>query len=214
LIALPVVALLYFCVQIVVVHSLADPAGSARPLAAAALVVGGRSAGSALAGIVALGAVLSTFGSLAANMIANPRVTFALAEQGDFPKMFAAIHPRYRTPFVSIAVFAVLLWSLAAAGTFRWNAALSAVSRLCAYAITCAALPVLRRKLPEREGFHLPGGAVFAVIGLLFAVVLASRMGRSELLALGITSIIASLNWLAVRRTRCPEMVVAARGAP
>jgi amino acid transporter len=198
--ALPAVAVLYFLVQVVVIHSLANPGDTVRPLAAAALVVGGRSAGSMLATMMNMGALLSTFGSLAANMIANPRITFALAVHEDFPKVFAVVHPRYRTPYVSIGVFAVLLWVLAAVGTFRWNAALSAVSRLCAYAITCAALPVLRRTQPGQESFHLPCGSVFAMVGLTFAVVLASRMGWAEVVALAVTASVAGLNWMLVRR--------------
>jgi len=196
MVALPVVATIYFLVQVVVVHTLANPAQIARPLSAAAYVFGGNT----MASIVALGALLATFGSLAANMIANPRVTFALAEQGDFPWWFAAVHRRYQTPYISIIAFAILLWLLAVLGTFRWNATLSAISRLVAYIITCAALPTLRKKLPGREGFHLPGGVVFAVLGSLFALVLASRMGVAELIALAITATLSFLNWLAVRR--------------
>jgi basic amino acid/polyamine antiporter, APA family len=194
--AFPMVTITYFFVQVVVVHTLPNPAQSPRPLSAAAFVLGGNT----MAAIVALGALLSTFGSLAANMVANPRITFALAEQDDFPRWFAAIHRRYQTPYASIVVFAVLLWALAALGTFRWNATLSAISRLFAYMITCAALPVLRNKLPGNEGFHLPGGIVFAVLGILFALVLASRMGVAELIILAITASLAFLNWMAVRR--------------
>jgi len=196
--ALPMVTIIYFFVQVVVVHTLANPAQSSRPLSAAAFVFGGN----AMATIVALGALLSTFGSLAANMVATPRITFALAEQDDFPQWFAAIHRRYQTPYVSIIVFAVLLWALAALGTFRWNATLSAISRLFAYMITCAALPVLRKKLPGNEGFHLPGGIVFAAMGILFALVLASRMGISELMILAVTAGLAFLNWMVVGRMR------------
>lgn len=196
LVVLPTVTAIYFSVQLVVVRTLANPAQTVQPLSAAAFVVGGN----AMAIIVALGALLSTFGSLAANMVANPRITFALAEQGDFPKWFATIHRRYQTPYVSIILFAVLLWALAALGTFRWNATLSAISRLFAYTITCAALPVLRKKLPVGEGFHLRGGSIFAVAGILFALVLASRMGIGEVIALVVTASFAFLNWLAVRR--------------
>jgi amino acid transporter len=37
-------------------------------------------------------------GYLSANMLGVPRITFALAENGDFPSVFAAIHSRFRTP--------------------------------------------------------------------------------------------------------------------
>jgi amino acid transporter len=201
MLALPVVATIYFLVQVVVVHTLANSAQTPRPLWASAHVVGG----DAMATIVALGALLSTFGSIAANMIANPRLTFAFAKQGDFPRCFAAIHRRYQTPYISIVTFAILFWALAVLGTFRWNATLSAISRLFAYIITCAALPMLRKKFPGQESFRLPGGVVFAVVGITFAMMLASRMSSAELIALAITAIISFLNWLVVRRNNASQ---------
>lgn len=84
-------------------------------------------------------------------------------------------------------------------GTFRWNAALSATSRLFVYGIICAALPRLRKKLPGQEGFHLPGGLLFAALGIAFALVLVSRMGVPELIALAITAVVSFLNWTVIR---------------
>ena len=53
-------------------------------------------------------------------MLNVPRLTFALAERADFPRFFARVHARFRTPHVSIVLFAVMVWGLAVAGTFRW----------------------------------------------------------------------------------------------
>jgi amino acid transporter len=158
-----------------------------------------------MATIVSVGALLSSIGYFAANMIATPRITFAFAEQGDFPRWFAAVHPRYQTPYVSIVTFAVLVWALSLMGTFRWNAALSATSHLFVYGMSCAALPMLRKKFPSQEGFHLPGGVVFAVLGIAFALVLVSRMGVAELIVLAITAVVSFLNWLVVRGNTPPN---------
>jgi amino acid transporter len=174
---------------------LANPAQTNLPLSAAAHVFGGGT----MATIISVGALLSIIGYSAANMIATPRITFAFAEQGDFPRWFATIHRHYQTPYISIAAFAATVWALALVGTFRWNAALSATSRLFVYGMVCAALPMLRKKLPGQAGFHLPGGLVFAVLGIAFALVLVSRMGIAELIALAITAVVSFLNWLVVR---------------
>src|SRR5262249_37303621 len=117
----------------------------------------------------------------------------------DFPGWFAALHQRYRTPYVSIASFATLVWILALMGNFTWNARLAAVSRLVTYALSCAALPALRRKSARQPGFLLPAGKGVAVIGILFCGILLSRSGRVEILILLVTSMIGSLNWLIVR---------------
>ena len=193
--ALVIVTTVYCLVQVVVIHMLPNTAQTGRPLSAAALVFGG----SRLATVISLGALLSTFGHLAAGMIAGPRITFAFAEQGDFPRWFGAIHRRYQTPHISIAAFALMLWALALLGTFRWNAALSSSARLVVYGTTCAALPMLRRKFPGKEGFRLPGGLGFSGLGIAFAMVLLSRMGLPELAVLSIMTAVSFLNWLAIR---------------
>jgi basic amino acid/polyamine antiporter, APA family len=192
--AMIVVTITYSLLQVVVMRVLANPAQTNFPLLAAARVVGGGS----MALIISAGALFSSIGYFAATMLATPRITFALAEQRDFPRWFALIHPRYRTPHTSVLAFAAVAWMLSLTGTFRGNAILSATTRLFVYGMSCAALPLLRSKLPKQAGFHLPGGAVFAILGFAFAMILVSRMGKAELVALAITIVIAFLNWLAL----------------
>ncbi len=194
--ALAICTPIYALVQFVVVKTVANPAQSESPLAAAAYVFGGH----ALAMMIAFAVLLSIVGYLAAGMIASPRIVFAFAEQGDFPHWFAAVHPRYKTPYVSILVFGILVWALAMLGTFSWNAKLAAISRLIIYALTCGALPILRWKNPGLAKFNLPWGPLFAVLAIAFCVAVLSRVGKVELLVLGVTLAIALLNWVAVRR--------------
>ena len=195
LVSLAVCVALFTLVQIVVQGTLADPGQTDRPLAAAAH----QFLGTAGARFISLGALVSLYGYLSANMLHTPRLTFALAERGDFPLIFRAVHPRFRTPHASIAVFAVLVWLMAVAGTFRWNVVLSAVARLFAYGAVCAAMLVLRRKQPGEARFALPAGPLFGALGIAFALVLLSRMGRAELVIIAGTMLIALLNWLWAR---------------
>lgn len=195
LMALAICTPIYALVQFVVVQTLANPAQSNRPLAAAAHAFGG----SVLPTMIGVGVVLSVVGYFAAGMIATPRIVFAFAQQGDFPNWLASIHPRYKTPHISILVFASLVWVLAMLGTFTWNAKLSAVSRLITYVFTCAALPALRWKRHGFAKFRLPAGPLFALIGIGFCGAVLSRAGRVEALALGVTLTVALLNWILVR---------------
>jgi basic amino acid/polyamine antiporter, APA family len=197
--ALATCAVVYTLVQVVVMGVLANSATSDRPLAAAAHVFMGE-VGTAF---ISVGALLAIYGYLSSMILNTPRLTFALAEQGDFPQVFAAIHPRFRTPYVSILVFAALLWLLAFTGSFQWNVVLSAVARLFYYGIVCAALIVLRRRAPGEARFRLPAGPVLAVIGISMCVVFLTAMQRSSFYVLSLVALIAFLNWLwASRRAR------------
>jgi len=201
--ALITCAALYTVIQWVVVKALADPAHSERPLAEVARLAMGNSG----AALVAVGALVSIYGYLSANMLAVPRLTFALAEQQDFPTIFAAVHPRFRTPYFSILVFAALVWLFALLGNFSWNVTLSAAARLFCYGAGCAALPVLRRKQPGEARFRLPAGSLFALIGVTVCVVLITQIDLRKSLILVAVIITAFLNWMAVRNRESQQTV-------
>jgi amino acid transporter len=149
--------------------------------------------------VISIGALISLYGYLTAQMLHTPRLAFAMGEKNDFPRLFARIHPLYRTPYISIVVFACVVWCLAAAGSFTWNVLLSSVGRLFIYGFTCAALPVLRRKNPEADAHRLPAGSLFAALGILFVGLLASRLNRGEGTVILITMTVAFANWLWTR---------------
>jgi basic amino acid/polyamine antiporter, APA family len=193
--ALGLIALIYTAVQIITLKTLPDAAASVRPLADASQ----RFLRPAGAMAIAAAALVSAYGYLSANLLHAPRLTFALAEGGDFPSFFGAIHSRYRTPYISIVAYAVLVFSFAALGTFQWNAVLSAVSRLTVYGAMAVAVPILRGRRDNKARFLLPFPYFFAGFGLLFSGLLLTQMHRGEFIVVGTTCAIALANWLLVR---------------
>jgi amino acid transporter len=189
-------AVIYCGIQWVVVGVLPDPGHSQRPLSDVAQIVMGHGGGGAL---IAVGALFSIYGYLSGNMLATPRITFALAERGDFPSCFSLVHSRFRTPYFSIFVFALLVWLLALFGTFAGNATLSAGSRLFYYGVICAALPTLRRKQKTPAVFHLPAGTLLSILGVLICAALLTRIEYNKSLVLVAAVAVAFLNWLLVR---------------
>jgi amino acid transporter len=194
--ALAGVGLLYTAVQLIVVAILPHAGVSERPLADATECFLGP-AGAALIGLAAL---VSAYGYLSANVLHAPRITFAMGQQGDFPSFFSVVHPRFRTPHVSILIYTALVFIFAALGNFQWNAVLSAVSRLAVYAAIAISVPVLRLRNDGKAQFQLPLPYVFAGAALIFSLALLTQMGRAEFYVVGGTCAIALLNWLSVRR--------------
>jgi APA family basic amino acid/polyamine antiporter len=193
--ALALVTAIYTLVQVVINGTLANPPGTERPLAESARHIFGNGA----AATIAFGALVSIYGYLGANMLHTPRLTFALAERGDFPRFFAAVHPKFRTPHVSILVYTALLLAFTVVGNFRWNITLSAVARLLTYASFAVALLVLRKQRPEADAFRLRAGPLVATLTLAFCAVLFMQTPLSNLsIVLGVI-LIAVVNWLLVR---------------
>ncbi|MGA9507495.1 MAG: APC family permease [Candidatus Sulfotelmatobacter sp.] len=193
--ALLLCTLIYALIQWVVVGVLPNTAHSPRPLAEVARIA----IGPAGAALVAVGALISFYGYLSAKILAMPRVLFAQAEQGDFPKAFAALHRRFHTPYVAILVFSALVWGFALVGEFRWNVTLSAVARLLYYGVGCAALPVLRRRQPDGAMFKLPAGNFFAALGILLCIILVTRVDFGQSMIVIATIALALVNWAMVR---------------
>ncbi|HVH82958.1 MAG TPA: amino acid permease, partial [Steroidobacteraceae bacterium] len=201
--ALLIVAILYTVLQVVVVGALPDAAHSERPLADAARMMMGQGG----AALISIGALIAVYGYLSANLLGSPRATFALAERGDFPARFAAIHPRFHTPYFSITVYAALVWAFALFGSFTWNLTLSALARLFYYGAVCAAVPVLRVKQPGAAAFRLRGGPVVPALGVLICLTLLTRVNFSKSLIVAAVILTATVNWLLVRGrgTMAPE---------
>jgi APA family basic amino acid/polyamine antiporter len=195
------VALLYTLLQATVMRVVPDPAHSSRPLADAARVLMGRPG----AMLISAAAILSVSGFLSANLLAMPRSMFALATLGEFPRQLAAVHPKYRTPYVSIAAFAFVTWVAALFGSFSWNVTLSAVARLLYFAAICASVPALRKKQPAAATFRVPGGALFPVAGIAICGALLTRIDLGNSLILVATVTVALVNWIMTRRSSAGE---------
>jgi amino acid transporter len=202
LVGLALVALVYLGAQLTVLATLDRPGRLDRPLAASARAMLG---GLGAAGIT-LAALLSVSGWVATNMLAIPRLTMAMADRGDLPAWIGRLHPGFRTPWISILLFAAVAWVLANQAGLLQNISLSAVSRLFVYGLGCAALPLLRRKegaSPPQVGaarFHAPAGNLMAAVGVGVSLVLATRMtGREGLILLALAAL-ATLHWRRVRR--------------
>src|SRR5437879_12185641 len=90
--------LLYIAVQYLVIHTIPNAGRSAAPVVDSARGFLPYWA----VRIVAAGTLISAYGYLRANVLHTPRVTFAMGERGDLPASSRSIHPRLRTPQVSL----------------------------------------------------------------------------------------------------------------
>jgi APA family basic amino acid/polyamine antiporter len=193
--ALACCTLIYTSIQWITVNVLPHASSDPRPLAEISRLALGKPG----AVLVTLGALISFYGYLSAKILGVPRVTYALAEAGDFPRFFSTVHPTFHTPYISIFIFAAITWGLALFGSFAWNLTLSAVARLVYYAVGCAALPVLRAKRPQSAVIKVPGGPYLSILAIMICLVLLTQVDLSKSLILLATVVAAFLNWLWVR---------------
>jgi amino acid transporter len=162
-----VTGLIYVLVQMVAVSSLPDLAASTTALTDVAVALFGPWG----ATLLTLGAVFSISGNLQSMYLSAPRMTYALAREGSLPAILAAVHPRFRTPHVSLWLFCGFCLVLALSGSFIWLAVMSTLARLLTYMICIAALPRLEKLIEPVEGqFRLPGGLLIPLIAMLLCL--------------------------------------------
>jgi APA family basic amino acid/polyamine antiporter len=156
------------------------------PLAAAAERVfhGGRL-------VMLIAAIVSTFGYVSGDMLATPRVLFALARDGLLPARIAAVNQRYHTPATAIVLHAVVACAFAITGTFERLAVIAVLSLLIVYLACCLAVLQLRKRAPE--GFRVPGGPVIPVLASMVMLWLILHATRDQFLWVGVTIALASV---------------------
>jgi amino acid transporter len=169
----------YVFVQVVCLGTLPGLGSAQTPIASAARAF----LGPAGAALMVLAAVLSTTGTNSTILLIGPRVLYALAQGGQLPTALGRVHPRFRTPHISVVVFAAITLALALSGTFALLAALNAIARLLYSITTCAAVPILRRRTPvEERRFTLPFGRLIPALGIAASVFLLTGISRTQAL--------------------------------
>jgi len=177
LLAIVVVAVVYLLIQIVCIGTLPGLARSERPLADAA----SQFMGSAGAAVIAAGAIVSITGNLNVVLLSGSRMPFAMAERSELPSLLAKTHQRFHTPHVSILVSAAAALTLTLSGTFIYALTISTLTRLASYAVTCVALPVLRRRTDvPAAAFKAPAGVVISILVVVLSIWLLANSTLRE----------------------------------
>ncbi|MFH0714378.1 MAG: amino acid permease [Candidatus Diapherotrites archaeon] len=111
-------------------------AESGAPLAlAGTILLGGLGAV-----LISIGAIFSVSGSDESNTIGTTRLAFALAADGYMPKALAKLHPKFQTPYISLAVHSAIAFFLALFFDIRQFIIFSTFNfALCYFMVTLAA---------------------------------------------------------------------------
>jgi amino acid transporter len=196
-VALGFCTILFVIIQIVAIGTLPELAASQRPLADAASRFMGGFGGA----FIAVGALISILGNLNGGFLSASRLPYAMAEENSLPQAFAKIHPRFRTPYVSIIVTAVVTLVLTIQSSFFSAVTIATTTRLLIYATTCVALPVFRRRndIPEAR-FRAPFGMAAAIMSVALIVwLLANVKYDVEGLPIVIAAVVGLMIYFAYR---------------
>jgi APA family basic amino acid/polyamine antiporter len=133
--------------------------------------------GSVGAKLMAAAIMISGFGCINGLILSGARVYYAMAKDGLFFRGTAKLHPKYRTPAVSLMVQMVWVCILCASGSYGQLLDYVVFAVLVFYILTIAGLFVLRFKRPNAERPYRAIGypvlpAIYIVMAIFIDIVL------------------------------------------
>ncbi|HTR04877.1 MAG TPA: amino acid permease [Thermoanaerobaculia bacterium] len=169
----------------------AIPAAEMATVAQPGSVAATRLFGPGAALLVSVAITAAAVGCVSAGLVPAPRVVYALAKDGLFPKPFARVHPRFRTPSFAIVVQAVWMSVLCLSGRYDQLYTYATFFVIVAYAAAGIALFVFRRRRPDLPRPYRCWGYpavpfVFVVSSILLAINTVREQPKETLAGIGI----------------------------
>lgn len=176
--------------------------GSRRVAAEAADAIVGSGGGAILSALV----IVSTFGALAGIVLAGPRVYLAMARDGLLFSWAGAVHRRFGTPHLALALQGVWAAALAVTGTYRGLFSRVIYTEWIFFGILALGVYRLRRRRgPSPAAFRTPAWVpgVFAAAAFAIAANQIISQPRDAVLGLSFVLLGAPVYW--IWRRRRPE---------
>jgi APA family basic amino acid/polyamine antiporter len=137
-------------------------------------------------------AILAGFSSVILVMLlGQSRVFYSMSHDGLVPGVFAAVHPRYRTPYKSNMLFFVFTGLFAAFLPEDIVGEMTSIGTLFAFVLVCAGVWILRRRRPDlRRDFRVPALPLVSIAGIVVCGAMIYGLGWTNWLRLAVWLVI------------------------
>jgi basic amino acid/polyamine antiporter, APA family len=129
--------------------------------------------------IITLGALAGLTSVMLVMLLGQTRVLYSMANDGLLPKkFFAAVHPKYRTPYKNTILVGLLAAIVGSITPIDDIGRMVNIGTLLAFVIVCIAVMVLRRTNPgQSRPFRTPWVPVVPILGILFNGYMMVKLG-------------------------------------
>jgi APA family basic amino acid/polyamine antiporter len=118
-------------------------------------------------------------------LLGQSRVFFSMSRDGLLPKVFCAIHPKFRTPWRSNLLFMIFTGVFAAFAPMSYLGEMTSIGTLFAFVLVCIAILIMRRTNPDlHRPFRTPLVPIVPILGIAFNLVMMYGLGWSNWLRL------------------------------
>ena len=168
------------------------------PLAAVADRISGTAGGT----VLLVAAAVTCFGTVMGDVLASPRLLFAGARDGLFPKFLGKVHPRFATPYWAVIIYASLIFIFSVSGGFKQLAILASGALLLIYLAVVAALIKFRIGKNEKKerSFKVPGGLIIPGIAIAAIIYVLSNLKREEIISIIVFVAVICIIYFAMKK--------------
>jgi len=129
-----------------------------------------------LSPVIKIAALFGLFSTMLVNLLAQTRIFYSMSRDGLLPKVFATVHPRFRTPHVSTVMTGAIIALVAGLTRIEVLGQLVSIGTLLAFVLVSIGIIILRKTQPDApRPFRTPGVPYVPVIGAL--ICLAQMVG-------------------------------------
>ena len=127
--------------------------------------------------LVKIGAVFGLATVMLVMLLGQSRVFYSMSKDGLLPKWASAIHPKFRTPWITTILFGTFAAIMPAIFNIDVLSQLVNIGTLLAFTIVCAGVWILRVRNPKLERpFKTPLVPLVPILGIVSALYLMSRL--------------------------------------
>ena len=129
-----------------------------------------------LSPVIKIAALFGLFSTMIVTLLAQTRIFYSMSRDGLLPPIFAAVHPRFRTPHLSTILTGSIIALVSMLTPIDLLAQLVSIGTLLAFVLVSIGVVILRRTLPDApRPFQTPGVPWVPLAGA--AICLAQMVG-------------------------------------
>lgn len=169
-----IAALMYMAINFFAMGAMSNKllANSKAPIADILSMTLGSGAGT----LITIGAVISILGTTVGWLLSTARVAFAAGEDKVFPQVFAKVHPKFNTPYMSLIIGSILVnlllfmnYNNSLSKTFNFVITLATLSFLPVYAMNSASeMMLLVRREKQFNVWKFIKASIIPLIGFIY----------------------------------------------
>jgi APA family basic amino acid/polyamine antiporter len=119
-----------------------------------------------LSPVIKIAALFGLFSTMLVTLLAQTRIFYSMSRDGLLPPLFGRVHPRFRTPYLSTIMTAVIIALVAGLTPITVLGQLVSIGTLLAFVLVSLGVIILRRTAPDiPRPFRTPGVPFVPIAG-------------------------------------------------